>query len=837
MKYRSIKNSFLGGQISPTVWGRTDLPSYPHSCRELINMIPKKSGGSYRRPGNLSMVTFPMTGFTSPRMIPFVINRQQPYAVVLYNTVAAGVVGAAGYSVYRPKGDTAINNVATATVSGTPPYNVATLLTSAASISAAFANGLGVDDEIQAIQYVQSADVLWLTHPFYKPQKILHTGTDTFKFVSFDTDNTGTALTGLALLQAYPYLNQNTSAITFQPSAVTGAGVTLTASAAINGGVGFVAAHIGAIFVINQAGHIGAIKITSITNTTHAVGTVIVDFFTAATAYTTWWESAWSDYRGWPKSCTIFQQRLIFGGTKNQPDTSWCTLVANYLKFSVLGDTIPAAVDPNGTVVPAGATVVNTPAGGVYTAPVDDSAGDGQTTGPTGAQPFRITLSQNTLDQIQWYSPDAQFLIGTQAQEWLIAPQNGSFDVANYVALVQSKYGSSGLPAKRIGYELMFIMGSGDEVRAYQYNFVDSSFFAEPVQLLFDEYPKALSGAGIAGRRNIKAMEWDVSRDCLWCIDMAGNLFGMTRDRKLSVTAWHTHQIGGFNAAQGQQTLGMVGDFSLTVDAAYYTCDGSVTSIAVLPNPFSQMNDLWQIVKRTIGGTVNWQMERMIGKGTTKNSAYEIIFPGQEVAEPLMIDAAYSGISDGTTQTFAVGANLNGYSLTGTYYNSKSGVFKVTTGVVSGGNATINSALPSNFALADGSVAWMTLGLPFTPRISPVPPEAGSQLGTAQGAIHAVSRVFLRVYKSLTAQVGSQTFTEGTYSGPDAGEDRNAAERVVFQDWTQPIGLSPEFYTGLKQVYPPSTWARDDGVYIKAEDPLPFEIQSVIYEAEEYDQS
>lgn len=826
MKFRSIKNSFLAGQISPTVWGRTDLPQYQHACRLLKNMIPKKSGGAYRRPGSLSAAIFPITGFTQPRILPFIVSRQQPYAVVISNAVSAGVVGNCQYSAYRPVGDNSNNNVLNASVTGTPPYKIASFASAGVAASNAFQNGLGVDDDIQQIQHCQSADVMWLTHPLYKPQKLLLTALDTFKWVPFDYDSVAaTPLASHALLQAYPYLNQNTDGITLQPSAVTGAGVTLTASGLING-VGFQAGHVGAIFVIDQGSsgatnHIGAIQITSITDTTHAVGKVIVDFNTAAAAYATWWESAWSDYRGWPKSCCIFQQRLVMGGTAHQPDTSWMSQTANYGVFSMLGSTIPAGVAPAGVVVPATYTV--SPAGGAYRAPVDDSPGDGQTTGPSGSNPFRITLSQNTVDQIQWYSPDAQFLIGTQNQEWLIAPQNGDFSVGNYTALVQSKYGSDNVPAVRIGYELMFVMGSGDEVRAYQYNFVDSSFFAEPVQLLFDEYPKALPSAAIAGRRKVKYMSWDVSRDCLWVNDMAGNFYGLTRDRKLAVTAWHTHQMGGFNAAQGLSTIGTVGAGTLTMDAAYYTCDGSVISHEVIPNPFSQMNDVWLIVKRTLNSIVYWQLERMIGRTTTRNSAFEATFPGYVPGEPLLVDSAWCSSIDGTTQTFAAAAaQLPGVDMTGAYYNSKSGIFKVTTS-----GATINNSVPGNYALADGSQAVMTLGFPFTPIVQPVTVEAGSQIGTAQGAIHVISRVLLRVYRTLTAYVGVN---------PDS-EDPNPPEKTIFRDYTAALGHSPEIFTGLKQIYPPSTYSRDDTLYITADDPLPFELSSVIVEAEEYDQS
>lgn len=47
--------NFNGGEISPTMDSRIDLPAYRKSCRRLRNMIPTKQGGAIRRPGSVSV--------------------------------------------------------------------------------------------------------------------------------------------------------------------------------------------------------------------------------------------------------------------------------------------------------------------------------------------------------------------------------------------------------------------------------------------------------------------------------------------------------------------------------------------------------------------------------------------------------------------------------------------------------------------------------------------------------------------------------------------------------------------------------------------------------------
>ena len=739
------------------------------------------SGGAYRRPGTLATDTFPITGYYSPRLIPFVVSRNESYVLLFSKHVG----GLAFVTAYRAQGNkTGLFSAHTAI--GTPPYTFAT-----------FSAGNG-DDDIQLIQYCQSADILFLTHPTNKPQIVYRKALDTFAIRDFDY-----GMGGQDLVDAYPYLNQNIMGTTLAPSATSG-GITLTSSTPNF----FVPGHVGAIFQIDDGvSVIGAAQVTGYIDSQNVNATVLVNFSTTA-ASTLWWESAWSNFRGWPRSCCIFQQRLVMGGTTHQPDSIWFSMTANYNKFSVLNGQAPAGpVLVNGVTVTVSAGYINFQTDG-------DGEGDGKSTGPTGAQPFRITLSQNTLDQIQWLSPDKELLIGTLSQEWIVSPVNGDFSIANSQAVLQSKYGSDYLMPSRIGYELIFPMGTMDEVKAYQYNYIDASFFAEPVQLLFDEYPKPEFGSG---RRKFRYIDWDVTRQTLWCLDTAGNFFGMTRDRKLNTTMWHTHQFGGYNPAQGNAFIGS--GPSSTTDPSYVCCDGSVTSFAIVPNPTSGINDIWLIVKRTIDGVVNWQLERMIGKNIVRNSAFDPIFPGMNCTEPFLVDAAITNIASSTDYNYTGLDVLNGYSLTGNYYSAVTGIFKVTSGTVSSGAATLSSPHPPL------AIGWLVLGLPFTPIIRPTRIDAGSVIGTAQGAIKRIHRCFIRFFKTMSAHIGS----------PPNGEDLSPLECVYFRDGTQPIGHSPELYTGDKKVLIPSTYERNGYLYITQPDPLPLTVISIVSEGDEYD--
>ena len=46
-----------------------------------------------------------------------------------------------------------------------------------------------------------------------------------------------------------------------------------------------------------------------------------------------WYESAFSEHRGWPRSITFHQDRLVFGGTRDWPSGIWMSQVVRHRNF------------------------------------------------------------------------------------------------------------------------------------------------------------------------------------------------------------------------------------------------------------------------------------------------------------------------------------------------------------------------------------------------------------------------------------------------------------------------------------------------------------------------
>jgi hypothetical protein len=131
----------------------------------------------------------------------------------------------------------------------------------------------------------------------------------------------------------------NATATQLKSSADTGDGVTITADAAVFDFTG--QTHIGSIWKLSD----GYFKITTIASTTSATANVLYsgDLNNSATYTTSWYEGAWSAYRGYPKSVTLYENRLVYGYTAAQPQTTWESAIGAYKTFDL--GTAAAAAD------------------------------------------------------------------------------------------------------------------------------------------------------------------------------------------------------------------------------------------------------------------------------------------------------------------------------------------------------------------------------------------------------------------------------------------------------------------------------------------------------------
>lgn len=179
MAFEPIQANFNAGELSRRLHARRELNIYDIACAEMTGWLPLVEGGMEAAPG-----TIRVAGARGPhRLVPFIYNETQSYVVEM----SAGI--ARFYT------------------------NDAQILSGSAPVELALPWTL---DEIRALSWEQSYDVLYLFHPDHPPQKLTRTGANSF------------SLTPL-VLENGPFEPRNADqSIKVQASGVTGE-VTLTA--------------------------------------------------------------------------------------------------------------------------------------------------------------------------------------------------------------------------------------------------------------------------------------------------------------------------------------------------------------------------------------------------------------------------------------------------------------------------------------------------------------------------------------------------------------------------------------------------------------------------------
>ena len=518
--------NFTGGQLSDRMEGRTDFQKYFSGCKTLENFIVQPHGSVTRRPGT-TFVSEVKTSSLKTRLIPFEFSTEQSYALEFGNnyirfykdngavleankTITGitqanpGVVSstAHGYS----NGDTVvITGVVGMTQVNGKRFKVASVAANTFQLQdidgnnvnttsyTAYTSG-GIANRVYTltttyltadlfeIKYAQSADVMYLCHPDYSVKKLSRTGHTSWTITEVD-------------FTSGPYLDDNITATTFTMSAHTvGSGRTLTASAitGINTNTGFQSTDVGRLFRF-RTGH-G--EITAITSTTVATVTVIKDM-TSSSASTDWALGAFSDANGYPSCVTFYEQRLVFAGTTDQPQT---------LFFSRSGDYENMDENRGGTVA------------------ADDA--------------MIYTIASNQVNVIQSLKATRTLIILTSGGEFTLNSDSTGTAVSptNINIKKQSNYGASNIDALSVGNATLFVQRAKRKLRELAYNFDTDGYVAPDMTILAEDV--TLSGLDeLTYQQEPHSIIWGIRGD--------GVLVGLTYQRSEQVVAWHQHKLGG----------------------------------------------------------------------------------------------------------------------------------------------------------------------------------------------------------------------------------------------------------------------------------------------------
>ena len=842
--------NFTGGELSPRLDGRNDLTKYSSGCKTLENLIVYPHGAAARRPGT-SFVAEVANSANKTRLIPFEFSTTQTYMLEFSNlkirvykdngSVLEGDKTISGITKANPAVVTATSHgysngdeVVITAVAGMTEVNgkrflVADKTTNTFELQdkdgtdinssgfTTYSSG-GVSNKVFEIttpyttaqlfdiKFAQSADVMYITHPSHEVAKLSRTGHTTWSLdeVSFTKG---------------PFQDPNITTTTLTPSNASTGSRDITASAitGINGGVGWLATDVGRQIHFNG----GYGVITARTSATVAVAT-ITTAFTNANAITDWYLGAFSDTTGHPSCVTFFEQRLVFAGTTNQPQTVF---------FSKSGDYENMDANLTGTIAD------------------DDS--------------IVYTIASNQVNAIRFMTATRTLIIGTAGGEFTVS--GGGTDSAvtptNILIKKQSNHGAANVDAIAVGNATLFLQRAKRKIRELAYNFDVDGYLAPDMTILAEHITEG-GLTQIAYQQEPNQIIYAVRGD--------GELVGLTYQREQQVTAWHRHIFGGIfgtatitvtdyanikngtrivlkksdgttttftsatsatsgffhNATSNNQTatnlktlIDADSNFTATVSSNVVTIKEVVStgldyltissfdiarltatsegkpiceSVAVIPTDDTEYQ-VYVIIKRTVNGSSRRYVEYLnnVDFTETDNTTFNYLDSA----------LAYSGTA---VTTLSGLDHLEGQ----------------TVHILADGATHPTKVVSSGSVILDRSSTNVKIGLGYNSILQTMRLDAGSQNGTSQGKTKRIYEITVRLYESV---------------GVEVGPNLSDMERIPFRTSADVMDQGIPTFTGDKAVEFRGNYDTDGFIFVRQTQPLPLTVLSLYPELQTND--
>jgi hypothetical protein len=344
------------------------------------------------------------------------------------------------------------------------------------------------DDELFDIQTAQAEDIMYLAHGDNPTQKLSRFGDASWTIANTDF------LDG-------PYLDENTTATTLDPSDVTGS-VTVTASAitginptaAAPNGSGFQTTDVGRLIRYYDGTDWFWMKITARTSTTQVTATIQYEVtddtdvtMTGHAATTRWRLGAWSATTGYPRAVAFFQGALWFAGTTYQPQTVWRSVVGDYENMY---------------------------------------EGDA-----SASYALTIPLNSEKTNVIQWLASSKRLIAGTEGEIFTVwsGASGTAVTPANAKADPETNYGSSGVTPVKIGSYIYYVADDDITLREFYYDFGIDSYRSVNKSILSDHITKG----------EIRQMAYQKSPfGIIYAVLEDGKMATFTREIEQEVNGW-----------------------------------------------------------------------------------------------------------------------------------------------------------------------------------------------------------------------------------------------------------------------------------------------------------
>jgi hypothetical protein len=553
-----IQRAFLGGELSPALGLRADLPRYGRGLRRCRNCWVRREGGVENRPGWVFM-TAAKVQTSAVRYIPFIFEgADQTYVIEAGHEYFRWLHHGAPVVVPNPAAWSAVTAyvVGDLVLEGGVAYYCLADHTNQPPPDAAFwypLTALGSDwiyevphpyaaADLFSLQWAQSADVLTIVHPDYAPRELQRLSHTTWRLVIVETkpwadppaNLAGTAAT--AGTRTLRYVVTAAKADTFEETYASAVLEILNAAAPTEDapqpftwdavpGAGEYYVHADP-FGNGVVGFIGTAK----TNAFSDPG-FVPDYSLTPPVERTLFDQV----NSYPAVVAYYQQRRWFGRSHDDPETVWGSRVGDYANFAI-----------------------STPL-------QDDDA-------------VTFVLAANLLHPVHHLLALKRLVLLSDAGEWLIrggedggiTPTSINPDQEGYVGA------DPHIRPLPIANGVVYVQARGTVVRDLRYEFERQGLGGRDLTIVAGHLFE-----GVA----LRALAWQQQPShLLWAVRSDGALLACTYVPEEEIVAWSLHTTGA---------------------------GGAFEDVVVVPDTPAGEDVLYAVVRRTIGGQTVRYLERL----------------------------------------------------------------------------------------------------------------------------------------------------------------------------------------------------------------------------------
>lgn len=763
-----LQPTFAGGELSPSMHARVDVARYYIGLKLCKNFLIMPYGGAKNRPGT-QFVAEVKDSTKRARLIPFQFSDEQTY-VLVFGDETMRVIKDGGEVLNTSGPDEGL------------PFELAVPFDSA---------------ELPLINYTQSADVMTFAHPSHKPSELKRLAHDNWTIadlslvpsIAAPASATSTPAGGSGTTQSWRYqvtavvddansieesLPVTSNAVTVYAStaqatttwpAVTGASYyNIYKDSSGSGVFGFIGRSTTTSFTDNN--------ITAVKTDTPPTGE---DPFVGAGNY--------------PGAVGYYQQRLVFGGSNNKPQTLWFSKTGVFNNF---GYSIPFK---------------------------DDDA-------------ITYTIVSGKVQRVRHLVSLKRMLGFTSGGEWLVRGADSGFTAKTITAEQEGHDGCSIIPPIVVGSSAVYVQARGGSVASFGYELQVDGFAGNDLTLY--------SAHLFQGHTLLECAYQKIPDSIVWFVRSDGVLLGMTYLPEQQVIAWHQHHTDGFVESVACIPEGDEDSLYLLVRrningverryiermasrrdrgaADSYFVDCGLTYDGRNSDPGKTMQ---------LSGGADWKYPEEVTLSAAGHSPFTVGSIGQHYAlngENGRVRVEVTGYTSSAEVTVRLliicpedvrdvpvtAWDRQTASLTGLdHLDGK------TVSVLADGNVHPVRVVDGGGITLDYYAGVVHAGLPYESDLETLDIELQNAAETVINKKIAVTSLTVLVEKS-----------RGIFAGPDAAHLYEHKQRQN-EDYEQPV----QMLTGQAEITIPNSWSSKGRVFIRQSDPLPLTILGVIPEA------